>query len=201
MTHLQPRRSRWALGALILLGCGPKVQEFKVEPRRVCVGDTVRITYKIRGTPHLLSVRHGGALADTTTYMIVAEARGKKAYSVMDVVTFLPAATPSLAFTTDTLGADSLIARDSIRAETWPDLLRINDIFSGSGRRLVVRHGNREGVVGPGRSAVWRGLAVNGAWEIRTGLMRGEAPGDPARHPPSHLYLKLSLSCQMGARP
>ncbi len=202
MTRLQSHRSKWTFGVLILLGCGPKIQEFSVQPRRICLGDTVRVTFKTRGAPHLVSMRRSGPLADTTTYMIVAEARGKKAYSVMDVVTFLPGATPSLAFDTNLLGADSLIAHDSIRVETWPDFLRINDIFSDSGRKLVVRHGDREGVVGRGRSAVWRGLAVNGAWDIRSGLMPGELPGDPARHPPAHLYLRMSLACRTdGARP
>jgi hypothetical protein len=198
---------RWSARASLLLGlaaCGPKINEFNVSPRRVCAGDTVRMTFKTRGTPHLLAVRHGTAVADTTSYVLVAEARGKQAYSPMDVVTFSPRALPRLAFDTDLLGRDSLIAGDTLSAETWPDLLRLDEIFADSGRAVVVRHGGREGIVDPDEegSADWRGLPVSGAWEVRAPLAAGETPGDPGHAPPRHLYLSFSLACgTAGAQP
>jgi hypothetical protein len=77
-------------------------------------------------------------------------------------------------------------------------------VVSDSGRALRVRHGGREGVVGPGREAstVWRGLPVSGVWEILSGLKPGEVPGNPAHHPPLHLFLRVSLTCGMkGGQP
>lgn len=194
---------RWAGCASLLLalaGCGPKINEFNVSPRRVCAGDTVRMAFKTRGTPHLLAVRHGSEVADTTSYVLVAEARGKQAYSPMDVVTFSPAAMPRLAFDTDLLGRDSLIARDTLSAETWPDLLRLDEVFADSGRSLVVRHGGKEDVVDPEEEGnpAWQGLSVSGDWEVRAALAAGETPGDPAHAPPRHLYLSFSLACGAG---
>jgi hypothetical protein len=197
---------RFANVALLLLlaACGPKIVEFNAAPRRVCAGDTVRMTFKTRGTPHLLAVRHGGAVADTTSYILVAEARGKRAYSPMDVVTFSPAARPVLAFDTDLLGQDSLMARDTLRAETWPDVVRLDEIFAESERPMVVRHGGKEAIVTPGEegSPAWQGMPVSGGWEVHARLSPGEVPGDPAHPPPLHLYLKFSLTCAAtGAQP
>jgi hypothetical protein len=189
----------------LLAACGPRIAQFSATPRRVCAGDTVRLEFRTRGTPHLLAVRHGTAVADTTSYVLVAEARGKQASSPIDVVTFSPAARPSLAFDTDLLGRDSLVARDTLRPETWPDALRVDQVFADSGRVLVVRHGGKEDEVRPNEdgNASWQGLPVSGAWELRAGLLPGEAPGDPAHAPPRHLYLRLGLACGAGegARP
>jgi hypothetical protein len=184
--------------ALVLLAaCGPKISEFSATPRRVCAGDTVRMTFKARGTPHLLAVRHGTATADTTSYLLVAEARGKRAYSPADVVTFSRAAQPALAFDTDLLGRDSLVARDTLSADAWPDALRLDEVFADSGRAIVVRHGGEKDTVSPGDEAniTWQNLPVSGEWELRAGLLAGETPGDPAHAPPRHLYLRVSLSC------
>jgi hypothetical protein len=186
----------------LIAACGPKISEFSATPRRICAGDTVRLTFKTRGTPHLLVVRHGTAVADTTSYILVAESRGKQAYSPMDVVTFSPAARPVLAFDTDLLGRDSLVASDTLRPETWPDVLRLGEVLADSGRPLVVRHGGKEGVVDPDEEGnmAWQGMPVSGPWELRAGLIPGETAGDPAHAPPEHLYLRLSLACGTGAR-
>lgn len=182
---------------LLLAACGPKITEFTAAPRRVCAGDTVRLTFKARGTPHLLAVRHGTAVADTTSYVLVTEARGKEASTPMDVVTFSPAARPVLAFDVEPMGRDSLVARDSLNAETWPDALRLDDVFADSGRAVVVRHGGTEAVVDPEGEGnpSWQGLAVSGGWELRAALAPGEVIGDPAHAPPRHLYLRLGLTC------
>jgi hypothetical protein len=196
---------RWTGTAAVLLlaACGPKISEFTASPRRVCAGDTVRMTFKTRGTPHLLAVRHGTALADTTSYVLVAEARGKRVYSPMDVVTFSPAAQPALAFDTDLLGRDSLAAGDTLSPETWPDVLQVDEVFADSGRTLVVRHAGKEARVSPDDegSIAWQGLPVSGAWELHAALLPGEVPGDQAHAPPRHLYLRFSLSCGAGGRP
>ena len=123
----------------------------------MCAGDTVRLTFKTRGTPYLLAVRHGTATADTTSYVLVVEAGGKRAYSPVDVVTFSPAAQPALAFDTDLLGRDSIAARDTLSAETWPDALRLDRVFADSGRALVVRHAGKEALVDPARTGASRG--------------------------------------------
>src|SRR4051812_44800620 len=110
-----------ATACALVAACGPKISEFSATPRRICAGDTVRLTFKASGSPHLLSVRHGSVVADTTSYILVAERGGKRAYSPIDVVTFSPSAQPVLAFETGVLGRDSLAGRDTLRADTWPD--------------------------------------------------------------------------------
>ena len=190
-----------AVSGLCSLGaCGPKISEFTATPRRICAGDTVRLTFKTRGTPHLLAVRHGTAVADTTSYVLVSEARGKQAYSPMDVVTFSPTARPVLAFDADLLGRDSLVGRDTLSVETWPDALRLDDVSADSGRAIVVRHGGTEAVVDPEEDGnpSWQGMMVSGSWELRAALAPGEVAGDPARAPPRHLYLRLGLACGGG---
>lgn len=189
------RRYHRILALALLTGCGPKIQEFEVTPRRICTGDTVSVTFKTRGEAHLTTVRRGGPLADTTTYTIVALAHGKQAYSRMDVITL--ATTQTLAFNTGMLGHDSLVARDSLPAEVWSGM-KIDQIFADSGRGLVVVHGGKSGLLKPDGAGhpEWRGLLVSGAWELHSGLLAGEIPGNPAHHPPAHLYIRLSLSCQ-----
>ena len=204
VVHRIPHRRHAGHAALLLFlgACGPKITEFSATPRRICAGDTVRMTFKTRGTPHLLAVRHGTSLADTTSYVLVAESHGKRAWSPMAVVTFSPVAQPALAFDTDLLGADSLIARDTLSPDTWPDVLRLDELFADSGRALVVRHGGKEDVVSPDEDGniSWQGLPVSGPWELHAGLLPGETPGHPAHAPPRHLYLRFSVSCDAGER-
>ena len=89
MHHHLNRLLAGYLGLPLLNGaCGPKISAFKIEPRRICAGDTVSITFKTRGQARLLAVRRGGTVADTTTYIIVAESHGKPAYRMADVVPF-----------------------------------------------------------------------------------------------------------------
>ena len=198
MNSKSHRMSGWPLTLLLVSGaCGPKIHDFKVEPRRICAGDTVRITFKTRGKPHLIAVRRPGSVTDTTTYIVVAESHGKIAYSPADVVTFSPAAEPSLTFSTDLLGQDSLTAVDTLSVEAWPDHVRLDQVSSASGRALVLRHAGKEAVVAAGNegSGAWRGLPVSGQWELHAGLLPGETPGDPAHAPPTHLKLRISLSC------
>ncbi len=208
MTRISPRRSARrvvrSFGVLLLIGgCGPKIKEFTVEPRRVCAGDTVRVAFKTSGQPRLIAVRHGGPPVDTTTYTLIAESRGKVSHSAMDVVTFSARAVPVLAFDTELLGQDSLVARDSLRPETWQDGVRVGQLFADSGRVLLVRHAGKEGVVqsGPGGSAALSGAPVSGEWEIRSALLPGEVPGDPKHHPPAHLYLRVGVACGAGGQP
>ena len=61
-----------------------------------------------------------------------------------------------------------------------------------------------DGVVGPGREAnqAWHGKLMRGDWEVHSGLNPGEVPGHPKKHPPNHLYLKMSVGCDArGVRP
>jgi hypothetical protein len=95
------------------------------------------------------------------------------------------------------LGEDSLIAGDSLRAETWHQQLTVGQVFADSGRALVVRHDGRAGLVTPGAagSPALNGTSLSGLWEIRAGLLPGEVPGDPSHHPPAHLYLRVGVAC------
>ena len=105
MLGVRLRRSTWGAGvAVVLAGCDPTISFFDVQPRRVCAGDTVHITWKARGTPHLLAVRRTEDSVDIIRYTIVSEARGKQASSSMDVITFTPGMPVTLAFNTGRLG-------------------------------------------------------------------------------------------------
>lgn len=197
-------RLGWFLTLLLISGCGPKIQEFKVAPRRVCAGDTVQITFKTRGRPHIVAIRRppGSAdttrkvRADTTQYFIVAESHGKLAYNSSDVVTFSPSASPELFFDTDVRG-DSLIATGTANPEAWPESLRLTRVMSASGRTLVVVHGGKPGVVpiGDQGSDTWAGMLVSGLWELHAGLQPGERIGDPDHSPPAILKVRIGLAC------
>ena len=191
-------RSRALAGiiSLLLLACGPKIQEFSVAPRHVCSGDTVTVTFKTRGTPHLTTTDFDSATVRRTRYTIVAEKGGKQAFSQMDVYTYSPDAVPVLAFDTDMLGSDSLVARETLPAASWPDLLQVERVVVDSGRPLRVMHGGTGAVVAPGGGGSdWAGLPVGGEWEVHAALLPGEIPGNPAHHPPAHLELSVTLRC------
>jgi hypothetical protein len=198
MLRVRLRSSAWGVGvSLLLVGCDPKIIDFDVQPRRVCAGDTVHTHWKVRGTPHLLADRLTVDSVDLIRYTIVAESHSKKASRAIDVITFTPGAPKILVAETVMQGTDSLVGRDSASAAVWHSLVQVGEVRSDSGRALRVRHGGREGVVGPGReaSAVWRGLSVSGVWELRSGLKAREVPGNRARHPPRQLFLRVSLAC------
>ena len=192
------RGSIWGVGvSLFLAACDPKIVAFDVQPGRVCGGDTVHITWKVRGTPHVQADRLTVDSVNLIRYTLVVESHGKKATSTRDVITFTPVPRV-LAANTDILGTDSLVARDSARAAAWHSMVQVGEVGSDSGRALLVSHEGREGVVGPGRQAspVWRGLPIGGVWEIRSGLKRREIPGGTgARQPPQQLYLRVGLVC------
>jgi hypothetical protein len=182
---------------LLLAGCDPKILTFDVQPRRVCAGDSVHISWKVRGTPHLETARRTEDSVEIIRYTIVSESHGKRAFSSKDVVTFTPAVPTVFVAETAMQGNDTLVARDSARTAVWHSLVQVGVVGTDSGRQLLVRHAGREGVIGPDRkgNAVWRGLPVSGPWEIRSGLQRGEIPGNPAHHPPQHLSIRVGLVC------
>lgn len=185
---------------ILLLGlaaCGPKIEQFEVSPRRICAGTPVTITFKVRGASHLITERRGTSASDTTTYTIVATARGDSAYSKMDVITF--GAEQTLAFATDMLGHDSLVARDTLPADAWGGM-QVAQVLADSTRGMVLTHGGRSALLKPGGAAQadWQGQPVSGAWEVHAGLLHGEVPGNPAHHPPAHLALRMTVACTEG---
>jgi hypothetical protein len=157
----------------------------------------VRIDFRTRGKPHLLATNRSGTLADTTMYKIVAEKGGKEAFNQMDVVTFSSDARPELSFDTDLLGEDSLIAVGTASAAAWPEAVRLDEVTGISDRPIVVSHAGKEVLIEPrgAPSRGLRGLPVSGEWKLRSGLLPGEEPGNPAKAPPDHLSLAISLAC------
>jgi hypothetical protein len=198
MLRTRFRGSAWGVGvSLLIAACDPRIMAFDVQPGRVCGGDTVHITWKVRGTPRVLTERLVVDSVNIIRYTLVVESRGKKETRSRDVMTFTPGVPRVLAANTGMLGPDSLVARDSARSAGWHSLVQVGEVGSDSGRALRVTHEGREGVVGPGRtaSAVWRGLPIGGVWEIRSGLKAREIPGNGARRPPKQLYLRVGLAC------
>ena len=192
------RITAWGAGVCLLLaGCDPEIYAFEVQPTRACAGDSVHISWKVRGTPHLVTLRRSDDSGDIIRYTLIAESRGKQASRAVEVLTYIPGVPALMVGGADILGKDSLVARDSARTAPWHSLVRVGDVVSDSGRALRVRHGGREGLIGPGRQAsqVWRGQPVGGVWEMFSGLERGEVIGHPKRHPPASLSLKVGLEC------
>jgi hypothetical protein len=179
--------------------CGPNIKEFTVTPRHICVGDTVHISFNARGAPYLTTVSRDSAAVRTTRYRLVAEARGKRAFREVDVTVFSDSAAPTLAFDTDTLGTDSLRALGTLPADSWPDLLRIETISVDSSRSVRVIHRGRSGVLLPGETgSTWAGTPVSGEWEVHAPILPGEEIGSTARHPPTHLQLRVAVRCNPG---
>ncbi|MEO8029277.1 MAG: hypothetical protein ABJC74_05010 [Gemmatimonadota bacterium] len=190
-------RLHLTIAALVLAGCGPKIQQFDVTPRRICAGTPVSITFKVRGEPHMTVARRGDHGSDTTTYTIVARGRSDSAYSRMEVITFASAQT--LVFSTGMLGIDSLIAADTLSSEAWGGMT-IDQVTADSARGMVVIHAGKTATLkaGTGAQSDWHGQPVAGRWELHAGLLHGEVPGNPAHHPPAHLYLTVGLACGTG---
>jgi len=198
MLSTRLRGSAWGVGvSLLLAGCDPKIMAFDVQPGRVCGGDTVHITWKVRGTPRVLTERLVVDSVNVIRYTLVVESNGKKEMRSRDVMTFTPGVPRVLAANTGMLGPDSLVARDSTRLSAWHSLVQVGEVGSDSGRALRVTHEGKEGLVGPGRQAspVWRGLPIAGVWEIRSGLKPREVPGSGKRAPPQQLFLRVGLMC------
>lgn len=184
-------------------GCGPKIDRFDVVPVRACVGDSVQVSYVVRGTPALSVIRRGGPPSDTTTYTLTVHRNGKTAFGQKDVVTFWPSAATIVGFDTRPDGPDSIAAADTLSADRWGDSLPLNSAASLSGRDVRVTHAGHTVLLRADSSASpdVRGLPIAGSWILRAPLLPAESLGVPGHAPPAVLHLRLTVCPSRGNAP
>jgi hypothetical protein len=180
-----------------LAACGPAIHRFAVTPSIACQGDTVSVTFDVRGTPRLLTLEFEHEGSPATRYILIAERRGRQQYRVQDVLHYAERPHDTVAFDTEVLGADSVRAVGTLRPEDRPTHVQIREAWTDAGRVVVVSHGGRSGPIGPdsASSTLWRGLPVAGDWELKAAIAPGEEAGNPDHPPPDELAVNLTLSC------
>ena len=175
----------------------------------MCAGENATLSWRVRGDAALSATppREGTGkvpssgsrrftIAESTLFEITAKRRGKSAFARQEVAAFATGATREIAFRTDLLGTDSLIAAGTIPPADWDDELRIDTVSGQSQRQLRVVHGGHDILLPADGSASdsLRGARVGGRWEMRSGLPPGEAVGGP-HAPPDRLRVLVRLSC------
>ena len=136
-------------------------------------------------------------LAETTTFRLTATKRGKETFADREVTALAPTSERPLILPTTPDGATRLVARQTLPAEDWDDLARIDTVVNQSDRPLTVNHQGREVQLPTGvtPSDALRGTRVSGEWEIRAALLPGEEMGNPDSPPPDRLRLLVHISC------
>jgi hypothetical protein len=189
----------WLTGLILfgVIGCGPKIHSFSVEPRRACPDDTVRISFSVTGTPHLEVTTTSGEGPETVTYTLIAERQGKSRFARQDVVRLSAQQERPLSFPTIPLGTDSLSASDTLPADNWNSSARLAGLSTLSHRDVWVTHLGRVALLrGDGTpSNEFVGLPLAGLWELAAPLKAGEILGDPAHAPPVRLKLLTTIRC------
>jgi len=211
-TYRRFERSRVALLALIIFSgaCSPEIVAFNAAPVRLCVGQSVELTWEVEGDALLAAdpvVTGVGAvdstgsrsftLQQTTTFRLTATKRGKEAFAEQEVAALAPASERPLVLRTAPVGTTRLVARETLPAEDWDDLARVDTIVNLSDRALTVNHGGRQVVLAaPGdESDALRGTLMSGDWEVGAALLPGEEMGNPDNPPPDRLRLLVRIAC------
>lgn len=189
----------------LLSACGPVIHSFAVAPARGCLGDTVSVTYDVRGTGTLhVAPPRVGEKTDTTRYQLVVTKGSKVVQAAQDVLIYRGADLDTLVLGPSTkLGADSIRVQQTLREDLWPSFVTIRTIASASGRPIRVTHNGKISVVEV-QSVVTGldGLPVSGDWDLRAARLPNEQFGTPGRSPPDRLRLQVLLQCShTGAMP
>ena len=187
------------LAVVLASGCGgPKIKSFTAEPLISCGHETVRLEWEVKGEPHL-EVRFDPARetpstgnlanvpADTLTFRLVAELRGKEAPREIAVLQIPEQFERDVVFPTD-LDSDGEIFASGIIEDKW-DNFQIVSLLSASDRIIVVEHaGVRDTLSSDGiPSTLHSGLPLTGEWMLRT---------DKSIPLPDRLRVRAEIRCR-----
>src|ERR1700730_14752042 len=129
----------------MLTACGPTAQ-LAVMPQALCPGDTVHLSWHVRGDPELLlrvgdarphgsvdSVNPQAMAPDTLDFLLVARARGKEATREMAILRFGATGHTVVVLPTH-LAGDTVVATGEKNNAVWQQAFEVVSILSASSR-------------------------------------------------------------------
>jgi hypothetical protein len=150
---------------------------FAVTLARACADDTVSVTYSVSGTATLrVAPPRLGSKTDTTRYQLRVTKGGKMAHAAQDMVVYRGEEMDTLVLGPSRRhGADSIVVKDSIRTDLWPDFVCTRGIALASGRPIAIAHNGKTAVVGAQlATSMLDGSPIAGDWDLRPALLPGE---------------------------
>jgi hypothetical protein len=170
------------LSLCLLFSCGPRVFFFQARPcTTITEEDSVKFTWKVRGTPTLLHYQEDADEPDNPGkryqyYKLVAKKGKKEAAFPTLGLTVLPESSIDYIQINTSRRGDSVVAfavRDTLE---WGFHFILDQVSSGSGRPMTVTHLGRTGMLdGEGNpSNVLKGLRNSGPWEFSSPLSEEE---------------------------
>jgi hypothetical protein len=187
-----------ALAVIFIGGCGPKIYNFDVAQSSICEGDSIKVTWDMRGTPTMLinfveDSSQTGNKPKTVWLTLVGgdndDVRRK------EIMVYPQHGLDSVAFITS-LQSDTLIASGTKDPDRWGDRFEILTVASGSGRPLSVRHAGRSVELDAGGtpSTGLEGTPYEGDWDLRSIITSAERQ-QPATTP-NWLIVRATIQCK-----
>ncbi|PWT74715.1 MAG: hypothetical protein C5B59_10520 [Bacteroidetes bacterium] len=165
--------------ALAATSCGPKIFYFRSNQYTIAGGDSVQLTWSVRGTPTLLAYTDTAAPEEKRpeyrNYHLVVHKNGKEIMKQVQVIILPIVSEDDIVFSTIRKG-DSVIASGIKDTTRWGTFFKLQTVASGSGRTLTVMHGGKMVVLEKDRSssAAFVGIANSGFWVISSPLSDAE---------------------------
>ena len=193
-----------------ILACAPKIVSFEASPIFVCVGQSTRVSWKVRGSAVLLSnpiLPGTGAVESTgfqrftptgtTIFTIKAARNGREAFLDQAVVSLPGRTGREMVISVKPSVDGDLVGVETIKPSILSDFKSIETIRGDTDRPITVLHEGREVLLKADGtpSEEMRGTGFSGYWEIRAKPLPGEKVDDPAHAPPNYFRLLVSLSC------
>lgn len=197
------------LSLALALTCSPQIVSYEAVPRRLCLGSSTLLRWSVKGNTTLAGEPSLGGTGDvrstdsarftppqTTVFTLTARRRGKVAFARQEVSLLDPNSPPTIVDTTGALGSESLQVVARWDSAVWDSRARVREVFSRSGRELIVRHAGRVALVAAdgAASGALRDTPLAGEWIIHAALADGEVIGDSIHPPPAHLRLGVRFS-------
>lgn len=173
--------------------CSPKIYSFTADALAVSSEDSIRVHWKVRGTPTLLihqkQLARGAETVTVAELTLVAEKGNKEpARRFIQVEIRNGRFVDTLAFSTVLEGDSVLVAKGAKSAQRWSNF-EVLSIASASLKDLRVVHQSITAFLAAagGPSAAMQGQPYSGAWEIRYRLTEAE------KKDPSQLLTELQV--------
>lgn len=165
---------------LIICGCKPRIYQFYADTQAVSAEDSIRLHWKVRGTPTLLvHEKHIATTAGDSVraleFTLVVERAGIDSLRRVQVEIRSGQSTDILSFSAALEGDSVLVAKDVKSTARWSGFTVVK-LASASARELRVMHESRTAVLDAAGnfSSALAGTTYAGTWEIRSPLTNEE---------------------------
>ena len=200
-----------AVVACLLGSCGAQVVSFDAAPRHACPGDTVTISWKVKGTasikltPPVEGVPSGDVQTDgklsikpvRPTMIELSARRLLSSKTAQQEITMDRSALVTAPLADATCQGDVLTSAVDVNISDHL-LVTTVKVREGDERSYRVEHLGRHAELGPdGETREFAGTPIKGRWVLATQLSSGEACGTPAL--PRNLAVETFADCSEGA--